>query len=106
MVTQIPFPTAYHIGKEGNIRESEINEERHIILKLVMICASAFLANFLMGAFVVLTVQPKFSHVFNTLFEGFCLLAYSSLSDVAVEVTCYHRWHLFDMLGVSLQTLQ
>ena len=98
MVAHIPFPTAYHIGKEGNIRESEINEERHIILKLVMICARGFLAKFLMGAFVIFTPQPKFLHVFNTLLEGSCLLAYSSLSDVAVEITCYHRWHLFDML--------
>ena len=106
MVTHISFPSAYHIGKEGNIRESEINKERHIILKLVMICARGFLAKFLMGAFVVFTPQPKFLHVFNTLLEGSCLVAYSSLSDVAVEVTCYHRWHLFDMLRVSLQTLQ
>ena len=67
MITHIPFPSAYHIGKEGNIRESEINEERHIILKLVMICASAFLAKFFLGAFVIFTPQPKFVHVFNTL---------------------------------------
>ena len=106
MVTHIPFPAAYHIGKEGNIRECEIDEKRHIILKLVMICARGFLAKFFLGAFVVFTPQPKFLHVFNTLLEGSCLLAYSSLSDVAVEVTCYHRWHLFDMLRVSLQTLQ
>ena len=98
MVTHIPFPTAYHIRKEGNIRECEINEERHVILKLMMICARGFLAKFLMGAFVVFTPQPKFAHVFNTLLEGSCLLAYSSLTDVAVEITCYHRWHLFDML--------
>ena len=87
MVTHISFPTAYHISKEGNIRECEINEERHIILKLMMICARGFLAKFLMGTFVILTTQPKFLHVFNTLLEGSCLLAYSSLTDVAVEVT-------------------
>ena len=98
MVTHIPFPTAYHIGKEGYVRESVVEEERHIILKLVMICARGFLSKFLMGALVVFTPQPKFAHVFNTLLEGSCLLAYSSLSDVAVEITCYHRWHLFDML--------
>ena len=98
MVTHIPFPSAYHIGKEGYVRESVIEEERHIILKLVMICARGFLAKFLMGTFVILTTQPKFLHVFNTLLEGSCLLAYSSLTDVAVEVTCYHRWHLFDIL--------
>ena len=85
MVTHIPFPTAYHIGKEGNIRESEIYKERHIILKLVMICARGFLAKFLMGTFVVFTPQPKFAHVFNTLLEGACLLAYSSLTDVALK---------------------
>ena len=67
MVTQIPFPAAYHIGKEGNIREGEIDEKRHIILKLVMIGARGFLSKFFMGALVVLTVQPKFVHVFNTL---------------------------------------
>ena len=55
MVTHIPFPSAYHIGKEGNIRECEINEERHIILKLVMICARGLLTKFLMGALVVFT---------------------------------------------------
>ena len=98
MVTHIPFPTAYHISKEGNIRECEINEERHIILKQVMICARGFLAKFFLGALVVFTPQPKFAHVFNTLLEGSCLLAYSSLTDVAVEITYYHRWHLFDML--------
>jgi hypothetical protein len=106
MVTHIPFPTAYHIGKEGNIRESEIYEERHIILKLVMIGARGFLAKFFLGALVVFTPQPKFVHVFNTLLEGSCLLAYSSLPDVAVKITCYHRWHLFDMLRVSLQAFQ
>ena len=87
MVTHIPFPTAYHISKEGNIRECEINEERHIILKLMMICVGTFLAKSFLGAFVVLAMQPKFAHVFNTLLEGSCLLAYSSLTDVAVEVT-------------------
>ena len=106
MVTHIPFPTAYHVGKEGNIRESEIYKERHVILKLVMISARGFLSKFFMGALVVLTVQPKFSHVFNTLLEGAGLLAYSSLTDVAVEITCYHRGHLFDMLGVGFQTFQ
>ena len=106
MVTQIPFPAAYHIGKEGYVRESVIEEERHIILKLVMICTRGFLAKFFLGALVVFTPQPKFSHVFNTLLEGAGLLAYSSLTDVAVEITCYHRGHLFDMLGVGLQTFQ
>ena len=106
MVTHIPFPAAYHIGKEGYVRESVIEEEGHVFLELVMICARGFLAKFLIGAFVVFTPQPKFVHVFNTLLEGSCLLAYSSLTDVAVEITCYHRRHLLDMLRVSLQTLQ
>ena len=105
MVTHIPFPAAYHIGKEGYIRESVIEEEGHVFLKLMMVGTAALLAKFLMGALVVLTPQPKFSHVFNTLLEGAGLLAYSSLTDVAVEITCYHRGHLFDMLGVCLQTL-
>ena len=59
-----------------------------------------------MGTFVVLTMQTEFTHVFNTLLEGSGLLAYSTLTYVAVEVTCYHRWHFLDMIRVSLQTLQ
>lgn len=100
MITHIPFPSAYHIGKDGNIRESEINEERHIILKLVMICARGFLAKFFLGAFVVLTVQPKLSHVFNTLLEGSCLLAYSSLTDAA-RLKCANR--AVTLLFIALQ---
>ena len=106
MVTNFPFPTAYHIGKEGYVRESVVEEEGHVFLKLMMVGTAALLAKFLMGALVVLAPQPKFSHVFNTLLESAGLLAYSALPDVAVEVTCYHRWHLFDMPRVSLQTFQ
>ena len=106
MVTNFPFPTAYHIGKEGYVRESVVEEEGHVFLKLMMVGTAALLAKFLMGTFVILTPQPKFLHVFNTLLEGASLLAYSALPDVAVEITCYHRGHLLDMLGVSLQTLQ
>ena len=106
MVTHIPFPTAYHIGKERYVRESVVEEEGHVFLKLMMVGTAALLAIFLMGALVVLAPQPKFLHVFDTLLEGAGLLAYSSLTDVAVEITCYHRGHLFDMLGVGLQTLQ
>ena len=106
MVTHIPFPAAYHIGKERYVRESVVEEEGHVFLKLMMVGTAALLAIFLMGALVVLAPQPKFLHVFDTLLEGAGLLAYSSLTDVAVEITCYHRGHLFDMLGVGLQTLQ
>ena len=106
MVTHFPFPNAYHIGKEGYVRESVVEEEGHVFLKLMMVGTAALLAKFLMGALVVLAPQPKFSHVFNTLLESAGLLAYSALPDVAVEITCYHRGHLLDMLGVSLQTLQ
>ena len=98
MVTNFPFPTAYHIGKEGYVRESVVEEEGHVFLKLMMVGTTALLAKFLVVAFVVLTTQPKFLHVFKTSLEGSCLVAYSSLTDVAVEITCYHRWHLFDML--------
>lgn len=33
----------------------------------MMVSAAAFHANLFLGAFVVLTLQSKFSHVFNTL---------------------------------------
>ena len=39
VITHISFPTAYHIGKEGYVREGKVYEERHIILELMMICA-------------------------------------------------------------------
>ena len=31
VVTNIQFPTVYHIGEERDIRESEITEERYIM---------------------------------------------------------------------------
>ena len=89
MVTNFPFPNAYHIGKEGYVRESVVEEEGHVFLKLMMVGTAALLAKFLMGALVVLAPQPKFSHVFNTLLESSSLLAYMSLPYIAVEVTSY-----------------
>ena len=106
MVTHIPLPTAYHIGKEGNIRESEINKERQIIIKLVMICARGFLAKFLMVAFVVFTPQPKFVHVFNTLRESPGLLADTALSDIAVRVASDNGHVLLDQISIFLQSFK
>ena len=98
MVTHLPLPSAYHIGEERDVDKGVVKEERHVFLILMVVGVSALLAEFLLGALVILAMQPKFSHVCYTLLECAGLLAHSSLSDVAVEITCYHRWHLFDML--------
>ena len=91
MVTHFPLPAAYHIGEQRNVGKGVVKEEGLVFLKQMVVGAAALLAELLMGALVVFTPQPKFLHVFNTLLEGACLLAYSSLTDVAVEITCYHR---------------
>lgn len=106
MVTDVPFPSVDHIGKERNGGEREVDEEWHVVLELMMVCAGSFLAEILLSAFVVFAVQTESVHVFDTLFKCAGLFAYPSLTDVAVEVTRYHRRHLLDMLGIRLQALQ
>lgn len=78
MVTHFPLPSAYHIGEQRNVGKGVVKEEGHVFLKLMVVGEAALLAKLLLGALVVLAMQPKFSHVCYTLLEGAGLLAHSS----------------------------
>ena len=56
MVTDILVPTTYHIGKERNICERVIEEERSVLIKMMMIRTAAFLSKLFLGTLMVLTM--------------------------------------------------
>ena len=58
MVTHFPLPSAYHIGEQRAVGKGVVNEEGHVLLKLMMIGEAALIAKLLLGALVVLAMQP------------------------------------------------